>query len=900
MVAFIISVCGNVTAAGSIDTKYMASHENSKWKVISDTKLNSTSSCQGDPIINGTVTISEYGHTRVLPNATITVKNTAGRTLATTTTNNLGQYNVNFYSTATQFNVIASYMGCASVTQTVNVSAGPNYPTDPNYYGTSNFQLTPYSVTISGTGTGYNVYVQGQDKNDWAGTINVKANGNSYTAYCIDLFTPISTTDTLLVNGPLPGTAGDLSQGVDWGKVNYIIKNYTASSKTEAAAIQCAIWYYTSAIYGAYPGTDPSHPGYYQFMTAPNDGKIGGATGSTTVRTRAFQIINAAQSIVYPSTVTTTPDITRIPNGGSSTITATVKDNNGNPLSGITVNFTKVGSGASSGTLSVTSGVTNALGQISTVLSGMSNNSSVTVTAAVSGNYGNLLYDDKYATSRKQNLVAINLLPSVVSDISIINVDSTANVSLSKSVNSPVNVNDPVTFTITATNNGPNAATGLMISDLAPAGLLNVTYTPSVGTYYNGIWTITTLNNGSSATLTIRGIASSSMAGKTTTNTATRIAQNEYNSQPATATASVYTKIADVNITKTASNNNPKVGQQFYYTITLNNSGLDPATNVFVTDLLNSGLTFNSYSATQGSYSNGIWNVGTLNVNVPATLTIYVTPKMSSAGQSITNTATETQTEYDPTPATAQATVNVPKAVQLTKTGDYATYCGKIIWRINVENTTNEVINNVVVNDLINGHSYSSYWNYYISYNGGIDWAQDGTYNPTTGNWTINTLPVGAEYVLAVYVTPLNGTSKNYSNTATYNDQSATATVYVPDNQINITKTGQYNSTYNLITWRINVTNSGNDPANLAVWDMMGYESPNTQYVSYRVSYDNGATWVQDGSYNPEYGEWDISGLEKTETFILEINATPLNGNGTYTNTAYTSTNQEASASVIV
>ena len=62
--------------------------------------------------------------------------------------------------------------------------------------------------------------------------------------------------------------------------------------------------------------------------------------------------------MLYPSTINVSPKITRIGNGQQTTITATVLDNKGNPLSGATVNFQSTG-----GTLSSTSGITNSNGQ---------------------------------------------------------------------------------------------------------------------------------------------------------------------------------------------------------------------------------------------------------------------------------------------------------------------------------------------------------------------------------------------------------------------------------------------------------------------------------------------------------------------------------------------------------
>ena len=211
---------------------------------------------------------------------------------------------------------------------------------------------------------------------NYAGAINVEIDDVTYTAFCIDLYTDITIGDSLFVNGPLPGTMGELSKQIDWGKVNYILNNYSPSTDDEAAAMQCAIWYFTSVQYGIYPGNNSDYTGRYQFMTYPDDGLT--QDGRTDVQTRAWQMIDAAQSVKYPSNITLKPKNTRLSNGGSSTLTATVTDSNGNPLSGITVQFA-----TDKGNLSIITGTTDSKGQISTVLTGVGDNSSDTVTADV-------------------------------------------------------------------------------------------------------------------------------------------------------------------------------------------------------------------------------------------------------------------------------------------------------------------------------------------------------------------------------------------------------------------------------------------------------------------------------------------------------------------------------------
>ena len=363
----------------------------------------------------------------------------------------------------------SSYLGCSNVTNTISVTLNS---TDGLYYGTSNFQLTPYIANLNSLGNGQNVSTGAGKVSDFAGVINVKINNVIYAAYCIDLYTNIAIGDNLYVNGPLPGTVGDLSNQIDWGKVNYIISNYSPTSANQAAAMQCAIWYFTSVQYGAYPGTNSSYPGRYQFMTYSGDGLVG---GSSTVRNLALQMITSANSMKYPSSITLQPGTNRVANGGSSTLTATVTDNNGNPLSGINVNFS-----TDKGSLSTTTGTTNANGQISTILSGVSDSSSATVSALVNGQYGTLLYDNP--TDPLQNLVASSVFPYSLAANSTVNFDVTANVQLSQTSNTPVNVGDKVTYTVTALNTGSNTATGILISDIVPTGLTNVVITPSVGT----------------------------------------------------------------------------------------------------------------------------------------------------------------------------------------------------------------------------------------------------------------------------------------------------------------------------------------------------------------------------------------------------------------------------------
>ena len=116
-----------------------------------------------------------------------------------------------------------------------------------------------------------------------------------------------------------------------------------------------------------------------------------------------------------------------------------------------------------------------------------------------------------------------------------------ADLALTKVVsNASPNVGDQVTFTVTLTNNGPDTATNVQVTDLLPAGLTFVSATPSQGTYDSatGLWTVGTVTTATPPTLQLVATIASTGAQ---TNTATISAsdQPDPNTDNNTASASV-------------------------------------------------------------------------------------------------------------------------------------------------------------------------------------------------------------------------------------------------------------------------------------------------------------------------------------------------------------------------
>ena len=89
---------------------------------------------------------------------------------------------------------------------------------------------------------------------------------------------------------------------------------------------------------------------------------------------------------------------------------------------------------------------------------------------------------------------------------------------------------DTVTFTVMVTNSGPAQATNVSIDDVLPAGLTIGSATPSIGSYTAPTWTVGTLDNDSSATLTIQATVNAGTAGSTITNTVTNVSLDQVDS----------------------------------------------------------------------------------------------------------------------------------------------------------------------------------------------------------------------------------------------------------------------------------------------------------------------------------------------------------------------------------
>ena len=112
----------------------------------------------------------------------------------------------------------------------------------------------------------------------------------------------------------------------------------------------------------------------------------------------------------------------------------------------------------------------------------------------------------------------------------------------------------------------------------------------------------------------------------------------------------VYYCNPDIVVNKSADITSLNEGDTVNFTITVENLGIDPATNLVVTDVIPSGLSITSTTPTQGTWSSPNWNVGTLTAGQLETITITVTADANNSVLPvipIINTATNNQDQTD-------------------------------------------------------------------------------------------------------------------------------------------------------------------------------------------------------------------------------------------------------------
>ena len=319
------------------------------------------------------------------------------------------------------------------------------------------------------------------------------------------------------------------------------------------------------------------------------------------------------------------------------------------------------------------------------------------------------------------------------------------------------NFGDNVTYTVKVTNDGIGDANNVVITDVLDKGLKflnatgNFTYDEKTGT----ITWIVDLDKGETKTFNVN------------------VTVLGYGVLPNTVAVGNKTAVRNITVpeiitVKEVNSSDIHIGDEITYTITVSNSGKINATNVVIRDILPEGLKF--INASNGGVYDPVTGIITWILNITANSTVDLTADVCvNKSGNITNTVNVGN-------KTSNCTIESGDIVDLEihiVADKSEIYVGdNIVYTVTVINNGPSDAINTIANILIpNALSI-------LSYN-----ATKGTFDITSGNWSIGNLTNGEKVVLIFVAKALNeGNSTVYVNVT-----SETFEVIMENNYDNVT-----------------------------------------------------------------------------------------------------------------
>ena len=442
-----------------------------------------------------------------------------------------------------------------------------------------------------------------------------------------------------------------------------------------------------------------------------------------------------------------------------------------------------------------------------------------------------------------------------------IDVANASDLSIIKLVNeSVVNYRQLVKWTIIATNNGPNKATGVLVEDILPEGLQVINYTASKGFYDGGMWSVCCIENGESQTLEL--ICSVNKTGKLTN--FVRIEANEYDPDMSNNenNSSVFVpKSSDLCLVKTVDNPNPNFGDIVEWTVTVINNGPDASDDINVVDILPEGLELLGCSCSSGSYNDGMWHIDHLDSGASESIVLRC---LVDTLDDIENIATAIPSQYDWNESNnednASISVNPLADLEITKLVNVteANYLDLVKWTLIVFNYGPNDASGVFVSDLIpDGLAI-------------VEVDGDGEYDDSI--WYIGDLANGESRKLEI-VCKIQATGM-FTNVASVwgeetdpemeNNEDENSLYVYPASDISVTKTvSKYKyARGELVKYSIKLTNNGPDMAeNVEVSEIM---DDSLELLSFHASA---------GDFDKVNDVWSLDLLGAGRSAVLKINA---------------------------
>lgn len=402
-----------------------------------------------------------------------------------------------------------------------------------------------------------------------------------------------------------------------------------------------------------------------------------------------------------------------------------------------------------------------------------------------------------------------------------------------------VDAGGALTYTLTVTNNGPDAAAGVSVVDTLPEDVTFVSgdVDGNAGQVsFDNVTGILTANvgamtNGQVASVTVNVTVGANPAA-TLSNTATVSATPNTDSNLANNSSNITTAVnrfVDLAVQKTVSGT-PISGQDITYSLTVTNNGATDAADVLVTDTLDDQLTFVSFDALASGATQSLvgqdlsFDVGTLLAGAAVTFEFDAAIDPAAVG-TIPNSATVSTTDTDTVPGnnSDSTSVLVDNRIDLIldKTVDLSTAVpglDQLVYTFTISHDTDSVSdgNTVVVSDAI-----PAGLNAVTITDGEIADSKD--YDPGTGVVTVqyDLLPNGETRTFTVTATIQEDATGTVVNTASVssagndldpaNNTSSATTTLTPDFDVQVLKSADDPNSIpqDTVVYSVTVLNTG-------------------------------------------------------------------------------------------
>ncbi|WP_292750273.1 Cna B-type domain-containing protein, partial [Methanobrevibacter sp.] len=454
-------------------------------------------------------------------------------------------------------------------------------------------------------------------------------------------------------------------------------------------------------------------------------------------------------------------------------------------------------------------------------------------------------------------------------------VNKTANVST-------VYYHEFVKFNITITNIGTGVYNEtLTVIDSMPYGLdyietVNITGARVIqeGVYDNATrnitWIITEIAPDTPAIITI--LVGAYDVGNLT-NKVVLIGPNGYNKEVKEPVEVL--PIVDVSVIKTVDLPEHFVGDVVVWTIKVSNAfnGTN-ATDVILNDVLPNQFNFINYTATKGTYVNGVWNIGFMGNGTEETLTIYTRARTNGTFTNYVN-VTCNETEWNYTNNYDNATVKIIKTPPVKEVNNTKPFLHEnVTYYLTVINNGDvDYVNNLtVVDSLPDGVDYIE--TLYIT---GADVVVDAIVSGNNVTWVITNISAGTTAVIAVKAQANAVGIKVNNETIIYPDGSSdkvNATIEVqPIVDVAVVKSVDRPVSFvgDVVVWTVKVSNAfnGSTATNVRLSELLPDQFTFLRYEATKGTYENDI--------------WTIgtmgNGTEETLTIYTRART-----NGTFTN----------------